>query len=596
MAEQNVLYDGSTAPFLNEGQQALGKQTFETAVAPLRESFKEDVAYTTEDLARKGKFFGELGSQSYERLIDKKTKTEGQIAGSIATSLGQTAMDQAYNTAERAIDRQQEKDMQAAGFEFATSERLGSQEYATAERQDIQDYAAGQTQEARDYATGEREAAQEYATSERLGSQAFTSEQQRAGYEFTAEENERSRTFSSTEADLDRRYGAEQAGEARDFQASQSQLQREAAEGSQEAQNIFNERMTRLNQDFAGNEAEAQRAFNAEQDLLGRTFTSEEGALMREYQAAQASMDRELQEATLTGEYQGTQTLRASLIEAEQQRADANQMLNLAMSGNLDKETAEQMMEEVFGRPMELTTDDEATMQRIATASGLSVEDYTRMRQAVGEGQFNHMMEVDEDGNFTNLDQYIETPEKQRAFQMEIAKQQAELQTRLAETQAQTARDVAETERQSAIEVEEEKRILPSCVISTAGYQNGWIDKKDMFGFVRWRLKFQAGTLLADELWTGYQLLASYMIENFKQSLVQFIVLKWTSHMKYVIGREKFSISGAITHYLMTVASMGFYLFNVKKCKALLRYYQGVDLGKLYRGIIKDVEARKEVV
>lgn len=616
MAENNVLYNGSTAPYLNEGQQALGQQAFETAVAPLRESFNKDVTTTSEDLARKGKFFGELGSQSYERLIDKKNTQEAGVAGNIAVSLGQTAMDQAYQSSETAKQMQFEKDMQASGFEFATAERLGSQTYNTDmaklgyEQTVGTDAAALGTGTQQQAIAGQKDIQQ--AGQEFTGTQADLDRKMQEAIQtnniqaqkdltaiqqqFTAAENDRARTFQSTQADLERKYGADQSQIAMDFQASQAQLQRDAAAGSQESEQIFNERMTRLQQDFSGNEAEAQRTFQAEEALLNRTLTVDESAKMKEFQAAQSKLDRDMIGAELTGDLNGVQTLKSKMYDEEKQRADTQNILNLALNGTLDKATAEQMMKETYGKPIQLSTNDELTMQRMATASGLSVDDYTKMRKAIGEGQMSYMFEVNEDGEFIHLDEFIDTPEKQKQFQMELAKQAVDAQLRLAEIQANTQKEVADTQAKGALAVEEEKRWFPSCVLSTVGYKKGWIDKKDMMNFVRWRTKFQKKYCLSNQSWTGYQVLSRSFIEKLPDPILKFIVLSWTKHVRHLIGKGSFSLSGYIVHKSLWISSMVVYMFNIKQCEELLKYYSSIDIGMMYRSIIKNVEQSKKGV
>lgn len=107
---------------LTPEQQSLSKQAFESATAPLRQSFEERLNATTENLATRGIAFGGLGQQNLERFLGKEAQTEANIASQIGTQLGQTAMEQAYAANEAAKSRQFQKEMQGAGFEFTASQ------------------------------------------------------------------------------------------------------------------------------------------------------------------------------------------------------------------------------------------------------------------------------------------------------------------------------------------------------------------------------------------------------------------------------------------------------------------------------------------
>ena len=174
------------ATYLSPEQQKLATQTFETQVQPLRRGFEERLETEVERLAGKGIAFGGLGTKSLANIFEAQTQAEAQLAGQIATGLGARSLEQAFQAAEAAKQR-----------EFARGERLGAQEFAGEEalqqREFIQSESAlnrasqieqlnisadqkedlmrlnadldMQAQEAqRDFTTQEREAIQEYNT------------------------------------------------------------------------------------------------------------------------------------------------------------------------------------------------------------------------------------------------------------------------------------------------------------------------------------------------------------------------------------------------------------------------------------------------
>lgn len=57
------------------------------------------------------------------------------------------------------------------------------------------------------------------------------------------------------------------------------------------------------------------------------------------------------------------------------------------MSGNVSPEDAQRELEYYLGPGAELTTRDERDLQNIAASAGLSVDDYTKIRNAIGTEQ-----------------------------------------------------------------------------------------------------------------------------------------------------------------------------------------------------------------
>lgn len=138
------------ATYLTPEQQKLATQTFETQVEPLRRGFKERLETGVEGLARRGVAFGGVGSQGLADIFEAQTQAEAQLAGQIATGLGARSLDQAFQAAEAAKQR-----------EFAKGERLGTQEFATKERTGAESFVESQAKLDRDQRIKELDTTQE---------------------------------------------------------------------------------------------------------------------------------------------------------------------------------------------------------------------------------------------------------------------------------------------------------------------------------------------------------------------------------------------------------------------------------------------------
>lgn len=360
MAGANTTNEFQTVqpPKLPLTQQEVATQAFESAVSPLREQFKERLTGTTEALAQKGIAFGGVGGAGLRDVFKEQQRVEGQIAGSIGSQLGQTALDQAFAASEAAKSRTLQKELQEAGFKFGREE--------------------AETQRA--FGAEQAKLGRQFAGAESEKERGLRRELTQLGFE----EQQKGREFQATQAELGRQFTSEEAERAREFTAEQTQLGRS----------------------FEETQAQLTRDFQQEQALLGRTFSAEENALQRQFQEA-------LTQTQL--EFQGTQ---ADLARQESRNINA---INLALQGNLSGPQVNEILQETFGGPVTLTTNDERDLQRVATAAGLSVDEYTRMRQAIGQGQLADILKVDDQGNFVNIDQYIESPGKARAFEAALA-------------------------------------------------------------------------------------------------------------------------------------------------------------------------------
>lgn len=128
------------SPILSQEQRLLGEQAFETAVEPLRKGFQERLTTTTEQLGRRGIAFGGVGEQSYSDLLESELAQEAQLAGSIATSLGRSALEQAFAANEAAKARQFQAEQAQLGREFAGEQSEIGREFSEKEREDIQQF------------------------------------------------------------------------------------------------------------------------------------------------------------------------------------------------------------------------------------------------------------------------------------------------------------------------------------------------------------------------------------------------------------------------------------------------------------------------
>jgi hypothetical protein len=157
---------------------------------------------------------------------------------------------------------------------------------------------------------------------------------------------------------------------------------------------------------------EQQQEFLAQENLLDRQLTSQENQRLQDYRLSSQELE---------------QKFIADQEEIQRQDRINAGIIDLANRGQLSAEDAQAAIDELIGPGAVLTTEDEADLQRVAAASGLSVDDYQRVRAAIGTEQANHMLE--------NPSEYIQDPEALREFQLEIAKIQAEADVAAAEEQ-----------------------------------------------------------------------------------------------------------------------------------------------------------------
>tara|TARA_R100001086_G_scaffold208402_1_gene124192 strand:- start:180 stop:1613 length:1434 start_codon:yes stop_codon:yes gene_type:complete len=364
MAEASEIqkeFETVKAPTLPTSQQEVAEQSFESAVSPLRREFGERLKGTTETLASKGIAFGGLGGSGLRDVFKEQQRIEGGISRDIGVRLGETSLDQAFRASEAAKSRTLQKELQSSGFEFQAGESERGREFVGGESEKGRGFAGGQAEEER----------------------GLRRELSAAGFE----ESAKGREFVGGEAEKQRVFQAEQSAFGRSFTSEEANIQR----------------------DFNLTVQEASNKFQAEQALFGRTFTAEESQRQRTFQEA-FQTNRE--------EFQANQT------DIDRQNAKNEGAIRLALSGNLEGDAVQALIEDTFGEGVSFTDQDEADMQRIAAASGLSVEDYTKIRSTIGQGQLMDVLE--------NPGDYISSPGAMRDFQLHLAKLENEAKVNVA--------------------------------------------------------------------------------------------------------------------------------------------------------------------
>lgn len=155
-----------------------------------------------------------------------------------------------------------------------------------------------------------------------------------------------------------------------------AELNREGQFGLQEGRIASEERLAELGRE---QQLQLQRErLDREGDLIGARGEQE-----RQNIQLQGDYQQALQEMQL--EFKGNQA------DIERQEFKNQQALDLALSGNLSPEDVKSQIGSILGEGAVLTPNEEIQLQRIASASGLSVEDYTRLRSAIGTAQAKNM-------------------------------------------------------------------------------------------------------------------------------------------------------------------------------------------------------------
>lgn len=103
---------------LPESYQKVAQQAFESVVDPIRKGFGERLNTTLENLASRGVFYGGVGNKNVQNFLSDESATEANIAKTIGSQLGQTALEQAYNTNERIAQQKFQEQMQQSSQSF----------------------------------------------------------------------------------------------------------------------------------------------------------------------------------------------------------------------------------------------------------------------------------------------------------------------------------------------------------------------------------------------------------------------------------------------------------------------------------------------
>ena len=267
---------------------------------------------------------------------------------------------------------------------------------------------------------------QAFRSSEAAKSRTLQKDLQEAGFQFEGTQQTERLELTERQAQLGRSFQEEQAQLGREFTSEERKRQ----------------------QDFGLTTQEISQDFQREQQLFNRTFTSEESDKQRQFQTA--LVDKEI-------------AFKSTQADLTRQEAKNNTAIELALRGNLTGEDVDELFRQTFGEDVVFTNQDEKDMQNIAAASGLSVDDYVSMRQAIGQGQLRDVIE--------NPDDYVESPQKSRDFQMEIAKLINESKKEIADIESEGKVLCTELFRQGRLpyqilkeDIGYSKRIHPSVV------------------------------------------------------------------------------------------------------------------------------------
>ena len=350
---------------LPQTQQQVAQKAFESAVTPLREEFKESLGTTVESLAQRGIAFGGVGGERLGDIFQEQQKLEAGVAGGLAATLGQSALEQAFAASEAAKSRQLQTQLQKSGFTFQTRERAGREEFAAAQSEKERSLKKELLETSGTQKETLLEKELEAGVEQREDIQAFELGRLGEVQKFQSIESALDRALTSTENDRSR--------------AAASELQQQGFTAQEAFQKIAND-------------------FSAEQALLGRSFNELEALKQREFQEVFQANREEFS---------------ASQQELATQEERNRTAIQLALSGNLKGANVETTIQELFGDNVKLTTQDDADLQRIATAAGLSTEEYKDMRSAIGQGQLAAVL--------NNPADFVDSPAKARDFQFAMA-------------------------------------------------------------------------------------------------------------------------------------------------------------------------------
>ena len=129
-------------------------------------------------------------------------------------------------------------------------------------------------------------------------------------------------------------------------------------------------------------------------------------------------------------------------------------------------------------------------------------------------------------------------------------------------------------------------RALGSGVLMTACYKFGYSTKQDLKDLILFRLIKQKKEWLADQAWSGYQVVfRRFTSDKYIRVVYHWIVSPWTKHIRYSIDKGKFNLHGYFIHKILSTIGIMAYLLNKQKCKEIIDYYKGKSLFSIYRPI-----------
>lgn len=517
MTQQPMIENAS---YLGAQEKALARDLYETSTAPLGDYYNKAVKGKIEDLSSRGVLYGGLGSEALKDLFVQEGKQRSDIAGQIATSVGQTALERAYNSNENALARafQKEqtqtqlaaqKESQLLGIGASKESQLSQQQFQTGL---TQTQLAAQ-KESQLLGIGAQEKSQ-------LSQQAFQT--------------------GLSEAQLAAQKESQLSQQA--FQGGLSQAQLAAQKESQLSQQAFQTGQTQA-------QIDAQKA----SQLLSIQAGKESEANQQQFQLA----------------FQNAGFIQQDKLSERASQAQNNIMaMQMALEGNLGGEAVQQLVEKTFGKGFNLTTNDEADLKRAAASVGLTPDEFTKTRQAIAKGQLADMFTdsreyidgqtteryisgyekyvsgknygepdyskpiyserpvagkvknpnygkpyVDGNGQQTINPDYIDTPEKARAFQKELANIYANAQIKSAEASG-------------------------GKVICSELYKQGYIPAHIYISDALY------AKLIDTKIVTGYQAWGIPLVKVMKKSKLVTNIVKpfgvaWAHHMAYILGVTK---------------------------------------------------------
>ena len=141
------------------------------------------------------------------------------------------------------------------------------------------------------------------------------------------------------------------------------------------------------------------------------------------------------------------------------------------------------------------------------------------------------------------------------------------------------------------------------CVLSTAAFISGNIDKNILLDFVRWRVKYHNKDYKSNELWLGYQVgfkkMATLMYRSkwWSKFLTNWMILPWHKEGLYRGKKGKINYFGKFVYILMRIHALKTYYMEHQKIKILEEKYKNMDMRthfNHYKFIIKNQKILKE--